>query len=200
MASLGIADGMLAKASKENQAAVKSMESLLESYANMMIPMLRPSSAQGSSEDEVGPSRNSHKVLLDINEETCFILRHDIPDIEAPPTVDLIIKCLLNVHGKIGWLPDLSNQVDSEIDSLLNDNVELISEGHNKKISGIPAADSTLQLNGFASLNEKLKRISLVDMENLNGKCNAVGSFLSYSTYLSLTYHLKLFCRFRNTF
>lgn len=93
--SLGVDDSTKGKMSKDNQAALKTLESQLSSYNSKFRPIPQL------------PEKTSHEGVLSFEGNKCSVLRSYAgggeqlsPDLLGAYFVDLIVS----VHGAVGWM------------------------------------------------------------------------------------------------
>jgi len=118
MVSLGIAEGTLAKASKENQAIVKALESSLAGYAAKMKPIVF-SEEVSSIADTQSACTHSHETIQNLETSGMCgkVLRIDAANTTTEDVCAILAKQIFNLHsGKIGWLTDISD-VDFSVDA-----------------------------------------------------------------------------------
>ena len=120
--NLGIADGTLAKAPKDQQAAVKALEEKLGAYVSKMGDIVYPGptvvegeeeEAQGETkkaeaeEEPVEPEfKTSHAAIIDIEIYAKRVFRINANDISSNTVQRAVCGQLLQVHGIIGWLTE----------------------------------------------------------------------------------------------
>ncbi len=130
LASLGIADGTLAKAPKDQQATVKALEDKLSGYTATLQEIIYPEpekiettvdgdnpvSSESKGDDPeieqaiVREFTHSHPAIIDIENKisegisTCQVLRIDATTRSVAEVNCIAAQRLIEVHGSIGWL------------------------------------------------------------------------------------------------
>ena len=119
LASLGIAEGTLAKAPKDQQAAVKSLEEKLNIYAAQMKDIPLDAGVEGEAAKPLSSASaditKSHGAVLDMeasakvstSSQVSAIFRFSTSNRSSKESVrSAVCAQLLAVHGPIGWLSD----------------------------------------------------------------------------------------------
>lgn len=182
--SLGIPDGGLAKASKDNQATIKALDAQLAAYSAILQPHASDASI-GRSHPIVQrlEAAGSSSAVLRINGES---------DLDSL-VVDCIAK-LREVHGVLGWIAssgtDASIEAENDTSSLVVIQEDPIMPSSSSK--DIAAHDSGLEKHSYQALNYKLRELSGDDLSTLKTKCQMVSVLQSLAPIIPLI----VFCYF----
>ena len=163
---LGVPEGGLAKASKDQQAAAKNFEASLSAYASKLKQIPLP-------EDSTETPIMSHEAIISIESSSlCSTTRLNVTEITVDEAVETIIKSVLLVHGPIGWLsisssenivsslPELIDEVKSDNDNNNNKTIIITDDDDEyKKINnGIMSVLSTDEKELLLSKTDELQR------------------------------------------
>ena len=180
LVSLGIADGGLAKSSKENQAAVKTLETALATYAATMKP-----TNSASLEGETAPAfAASHGVVLDIEQfasDLCSVARFDTRDDGQLESVShQVCQRLCKLRGgTIGWLPELRLPAEAtgadSIPVALPPDEQIIGEAG---AVGMGEEGPTKRERSLFQINESVAHLSTDSRSALIGKCDELQEYL----------------------
>jgi hypothetical protein len=163
---LGVPEGGLAKASKDQQAAAKNFEASLAAYASKLKPIPLP-------EDSTETPIISHEAIISIESSTlCSTTRINVTEITVEEAVETVIQSVLSVHGPIGWISipfsenslSTSPEVIDEVIKKTDDNRTIIitdddDDDEYKKINnGIMSVLSTDEKELLLSKTDELQR------------------------------------------
>ena len=164
---LGIPEGGLAKASKDQQAAVKNLEASLTSYATKLKQIPLP-------EDSTEVPIMSHEgIQLIESSSLCSTTRINVTEISIEEIVDVIVQSVLKVHGPIGWMSSLSNN-DIPITTL-----ETIEEFNTNNDNKIPIVISNDEDEYMKINNGIMSVLSIQEKELLLSKTDELQKFLN---------------------
>lgn len=159
---LGVPEGGLAKASKDQQAAVKNFEASLVAYASKMKPIPLP-------EDSTETSVMTHEVIMSIEASSlCNTTHLNVTEITVDDAVEAIVQSVLLVHGPIGWMSVTSS---AEISPSVETVAEVVTDKNNNNTITISDNDDDEYMklnNGIMSvLNDAEKELLMSKTDEL---------------------------------
>ena len=186
LVTLGVPEGGLAKSSKENQAAVKALETTLATYSATVKPVEPKLDEYG---EPIAPQfANSHEMIQEVeraNESS--VMRIDASTcVNDDVSSQVCIRLLEQRMGNIGWLPDLSlptqppAATDDDavvVDTTLNVTEELSSQ---EAAPELPAF-KRLQDRSITDLNSAIDALSVESKKALISQCDELQEYLGHN-------------------
>lgn len=193
MSTLGIPEGGLAKSSKENQAAVKALETTLATYASSV-------KAVESKVDENGENisqqfATSHELAQEVERLGGQVIRFDASATANEDLSQTVCGRLVALrNGRIGWLPEFSAPpIDTEQSppaeseqqpaGLSADNAasELMATetGTAEAEAEAPAAFKRLHDRSIDDLNSAIKELNPESRRALMSQCDELQEYLA---------------------
>jgi len=188
LSALGIPEGGLAKSSKENQAAVKTLEGALAAYASSVKPVEPKLGDDG--ETPIPPEfPQSHELVQELERDSqCSTIRLDAATLtQAELSSKIATVIVKNRDGVVGWLPgSLRQQQEEEGGGQAAASVEVAAEeGEGKVQVDAPVNASAthppftrLQDRSINDLNDGIAALSAENKAALLGKCGELQDYL----------------------
>lgn len=190
MEKLGVVEGTQAKASKENQALLKALETSCATYKEKMKEV------PDSNNPEINIT--SHEVIIEISNSArdngTTLYRLNTSSISIDDCVVSLLPKIVEVHGKIGWVDiDATVQVNAIIDELKE---EIKEEKVIVSNPEVPIVKSTPTIqSGMDKVNSNIINLVPEDQVTLLAKCDVLQSFLGVTILPYLTQGMVLIAR-----
>ena len=109
LSALGVPEGGLAKSSKENQAAVKTLEGALAAYASS-VKLVEPKLGEDGETPIPPVFPQSHELVQELERDSqCSTVRLDAAALpQAELSSKIVMTIVKNRGGVVGWLPELT--------------------------------------------------------------------------------------------
>ena len=191
------------KLSKEQQATLKSVETIISAYSEKLKPIESETSVDG----EAATSLPSHGAVLEIEKSSTAakLIRKQIIDEmeEVDAIAKWVIDNLISIHGRIGWIDNsLGSGESAEGNILMHSNlVSVNSTLLDKNVTTVNNSNGTTEVSltvdsktekrkhdsssiskpSFVSINEELATLGSDDRRVLLNKCETLKTFLGIS-------------------